>query len=61
MNVMLPAGSPRPNGVTAIGRSFCDIVGCYNAAMTAVELTALMENRAKVEIEATAVIPEYAV
>lgn len=41
-----------------IGRSFRDIVGCYNAAMTAVEVTALMEDRAKVEIEATAVIPE---
>jgi enamine deaminase RidA (YjgF/YER057c/UK114 family) len=44
-----------------IGRSFRDIVGCYNAAMTAVEVTALMEDRAKVEIEATAVIPEGAV
>lgn len=44
-----------------IGRTFRDIVGCYNAAMTAVEVTALMEDRAKVEIEATAVIPEDAV
>ena len=44
-----------------IGRSFRDIVGCYNAAMTAVEVTALMEDRAKVEIEATAVFPQDAV
>ena len=44
-----------------IGRTFREIVGCYNAAMTAVEVTALMEDRAKVEIEATAVIPEVAV
>ena len=44
-----------------IGRMFREIVGCYNAAMTAVEVTALMEDRAKVEIEATAVIPEKGV
>ena len=41
-----------------VGRAFREIIGSYNAAMTAVEVTALMEDRAKVEIEATAVIPE---
>ena len=41
-----------------IGRIFREIVGSYNAAMTAVEVTALMEDRAKIEIEATAVIEE---
>ena len=41
-----------------IGRSFREIIGSYNAAMTAVEVTALIEDRAKVEIEATAVIPD---
>lgn len=41
----------------AIGAAFREIIGCYNAAMTAVEVTALMEDQAKVEIEATAVIP----
>lgn len=41
-----------------IGRAFREIIGCYNAAMTAVEVRALMEDRAKVEIEATAVIPD---
>ena len=40
-----------------IGRAFRDIIGSYNAAMTAVEVNALIEDRAKVEIEATAVIP----
>ena len=42
----------------AIGQAFREIIGSYNAAMTAVQVTALMEDRAKVEIEATAVIPE---
>ena len=40
-----------------IGQAFRDIIGSYNAAMTAVEVRALIEDRAKVEIEATAVIP----
>ena len=41
----------------AIGQAFREIIGSYNAAMTAVEVKALIEDRAKVEIEATAVIP----
>lgn len=41
-----------------IGQAFREIIGSYNAAMTAVEVTALMEDRAKVEIEVTAVIPD---
>jgi enamine deaminase RidA (YjgF/YER057c/UK114 family) len=41
----------------AIGQAFREIIGSYNAAMSAVEVRALMEDRAKVEIEATAVIP----
>lgn len=41
-----------------VGRAFRDLIGAYNAAMTAVEVRALMEDRAKVEIEATAVIPD---
>ena len=40
-----------------IGLAFREIIGSYNAAMTAVEVKALIEDRAKVEIEATAVIP----
>ncbi|HEY3633695.1 MAG TPA: RidA family protein [Caldimonas sp.] len=42
----------------AIGAAFRDIVGHYDIAMTAVEVTALIEDRAKVEIEVTAVVPE---
>jgi enamine deaminase RidA (YjgF/YER057c/UK114 family) len=41
-----------------VGRAFRELIGAYNAAMTAVEVRALMEDRAKVEIEATAVIPD---
>ena len=40
-----------------VGRAFREIIGAYNAAMTAVEVKALIEDRAKVEIEATAVLP----
>jgi enamine deaminase RidA (YjgF/YER057c/UK114 family) len=40
-----------------IGVAFREIIGAYNMAMTAVEVTALMEDRAKVEIEVTAVLP----
>ena len=40
-----------------VGAAFREIIGAYNAAMTAVEVKALIEDRAKVEIEATAVIP----
>lgn len=40
-----------------LGAAFREIIGSYNAAMTAVQVTALIEDRAKVEIEATAVIP----
>jgi enamine deaminase RidA (YjgF/YER057c/UK114 family) len=40
-----------------VGQAFREIIGAYNAAMTAVEVRALIEDRARVEIEATAVIP----
>ncbi len=42
----------------AVGQAFRELIGCYNAAMTAVEVRALIEDRARVEIEATAVIPD---
>ncbi len=45
-------------GQKKIGAAFRELIGCFNAAMTAVEVSALMEDRAKVEIEATAVIPD---
>ena len=40
-----------------IGKAFREIIGFYDIAMTAVEVTALIEDRAKVEIEVTAVVP----
>lgn len=42
----------------AIGAAFRELIGSYNAAMTAVEVKSLMEGEAKVEIEVTAVIPD---
>jgi enamine deaminase RidA (YjgF/YER057c/UK114 family) len=41
-----------------VGQAFRDIIGSFNAAMSAVQVVALMEDRAKVEIEVTAVIPD---
>jgi enamine deaminase RidA (YjgF/YER057c/UK114 family) len=41
-----------------IGRHFRELIGSFNMAMTAVQVSALVEDRAKVEIEVTAVIPE---
>ena len=41
-----------------VGQAFREIIGAYNAAMTAVEVKSLMEDRAKVEIETTAVLPQ---
>jgi enamine deaminase RidA (YjgF/YER057c/UK114 family) len=40
-----------------IGAVFRDTMGSYAIAMTAVQVAALIEQRAKVEIEVTAVIP----
>ena len=42
-----------------VGQAFREIVGNYAIAMTAVEVKALIEDRAKVEIEATAVLPAW--
>jgi enamine deaminase RidA (YjgF/YER057c/UK114 family) len=41
----------------AIGAAFRELVGHYDIAMTAVQVAALIEDRAKVEIEVTAVVP----
>ena len=41
-----------------VGQAYREVIGAYNAAMTAVEVKALIEDRAKVEIEVTAVIPD---
>jgi enamine deaminase RidA (YjgF/YER057c/UK114 family) len=42
----------------ALGAAYREIIGRHYPAMTAVEVAALMEDRAKVEIEVTAVVPE---
>lgn len=41
-----------------VGQAFRELIGHYDIAMTAVEVKALIEDRAKVEIEATAVLPD---
>jgi len=41
-----------------IGRAYRELIGHYGVAMSAVQVVALMEDRAKVEIEVTAVIPD---
>ena len=40
-----------------VGAVYREVIGHYGAAMSAVEVRALIEDRAKVEIEATAVLP----
>lgn len=42
----------------AVGAAFRELIGDYDIAMSAVQVAALIEDQAKVEIEATAVIPE---
>ena len=40
-----------------VGEAFRELIGVYHAAMSAVQVSALMEDRAKVEIEVTAIVP----
>ena len=40
-----------------IGRAYRETIGSFAIAMTAVQVVALIEDRAKVEIEVTAVVP----
>src|SRR3569623_1784417 len=44
--------------IKEIGRAFRELIGDYDIAMSAVQVVALIEDEAKVEIEATAVIPQ---
>jgi len=43
-----------------VGAAYREIVGRHFPAMTAVEVAALIEDQAKVEIEVTAVVPDDA-
>jgi enamine deaminase RidA (YjgF/YER057c/UK114 family) len=45
------------NSLKEIGRAYRDIIGAHYPPMAAIGITALMEDRAKVEIETTAVVP----
>ncbi|MGM4982093.1 MULTISPECIES: RidA family protein [Rhizobium] len=42
----------------AIGQAYREIIGRHFPAMAAVQVVALVEDRAKIEIQATAIIPE---
>jgi enamine deaminase RidA (YjgF/YER057c/UK114 family) len=42
----------------AVGEAYREVMGRHYPAMTTVEVSGLVEDRAKVEIEATAVIPD---
>lgn len=46
------------DSLPALGEAYRALMGRHYPAMSVVEVKALMEDRAKVEIEATAVIPE---
>jgi len=41
-----------------LGAAYRDVIGRHYPAMSAVQVSALMEDRARVEIEATAVVPD---
>ena len=41
-----------------VGRAFRELIGNYNIAMAAVQVAGLMEDRARIEIETTAVVPD---
>lgn len=43
-----------------LGRAYRDVLGRHYPAMALVQVVALVEDRAKVEIEATAVVPDAA-
>lgn len=42
----------------ALGEAYREVIGRHYPAMTAVEVSALIDKRARVEIEATAVVPD---
>jgi enamine deaminase RidA (YjgF/YER057c/UK114 family) len=41
-----------------LGAAYRDVIGRHYPAMSAVQVSALMEDRARVEIEATAIVPD---
>lgn len=45
------------DNLAGVGAAYLDVIGRHFPAMSLVQVTALLEDRAKVEIEATAVVP----
>ena len=58
MTWYVPAKAAYIAGLKEIGQAYREIIGRNFPAMTAVQVTALVEDRAKVEIECTAVVDE---
>ena len=46
------------DNLRAVGEAYRETIGRHFPAMTAIEVAALMEDRAKVEIQAVAVVPD---
>ena len=46
------------SSLSALGAAYRDVIGPHYPAMTLIEVRGLAEDRAKVEIEATAVVPD---
>ncbi|HKU85814.1 MAG TPA: RidA family protein [Casimicrobiaceae bacterium] len=42
----------------ALGQAYREVMGTHYPAMTAIEVVALIEDRARVEIEVTAIVPD---
>ena len=45
-------------GIKEIGRQWREVIGKHYPAMAVIEISALIESRARVEIETTAVVPK---
>jgi enamine deaminase RidA (YjgF/YER057c/UK114 family) len=46
------------SNLKGVGQAYRDIIGRHFPAMAAVQVVGLVEDRAKIEIQATAVVPE---
>lgn len=46
------------DNLRAIGKAYREVIGRHFPAMAAMQVVALVEDRAKIEIQATAVVPE---
>ena len=46
------------DNLKGVGQAYRETIGCHFPAMTAIEVSALMEDRAKVEIQAVAIVAD---